>query len=505
MAYQWDIWKDRWHTLLGGKKPVVGLAMGVFDFCHEGHINFLRRAAENCDRLVVGVHTDAKVRDYKGIQPSNSGLERKASVESLGFAWQVAVESDRIALCKKFRVDKIFHGDDWDRDAYIKHFGVDLMKKLGVELVMLPHTPGISSTALRAEVPPVGWWLHSSMADWNRTHIFDHMKGLFAEVGGIWFLSGAGRELAKTHFEGAPRFLLEDGMNSGEAARLISDHKLDVLITAHFNFDSIAEVLSKQENPPQLVVISHGRSGKPGTSADASHNRGETMEALSGQGRSSKRGNMTIHDWSFADDSYGHMDTFLQRGGSFANPVPETDRPQILLLPTWSHDLDDVDEVGLIMGNRWRGVFKQLALDHDLVLSPHPLLDPKVVESFVRDTGASVLPAEGKSFQAIPNAHAVVADLSGVLWEALLFDTPVILGCRTESKPWPDGLTPTREELVEVVPAVQPEGLLAAVQSAVGDRRPSQRALGEARLGPIDGQATKKTALRIEKLITKND
>jgi len=502
MPYQWDLWKDRWHTFLGGKKPVVGLAMGVFDFCHEGHINFLRRAAENCDRLVVGVHTDAKVRDYKGVQPANSGLERKTSVEALGFAWQVAVESDRITLCQRYGVDKIFHGDDWDRDKYIKHFGVDLMKKLGVELVMLPHTPGISSTALRAEVPPVGWWLHSSMSDWNRSHIFDHMKGLFAEVGGIWFLSGAGRELAKNHFEGAPRFLLEDGLSNSDAAKLIADHKLEALVTAHFNFDPIVDVLSQNQNPPSLVVVSHGRSGKPGTSADASQKRGESIQELAGDGHSFKRGNMTIHDWSFADNSYGHLDGFLQHGGSFCNPVPETDRPQILLLPTWG---PEIDGWGLIMGKRWRSVFRELARDNDLVLSPHPLLDAKVVAGFVRDTGARLLPAEGNSFEAIPNAHVVIADLSGVLWEALLFDTPVILGCRLEQKPWLEGLSPTREELVEVVPAVYPEGLIQAVNGLVGNRCPRQNALGEARLGPIDGQATKKTAQRINDLLNKNN
>ncbi|MBK6900876.1 MAG: adenylyltransferase/cytidyltransferase family protein [bacterium] len=53
-------------------RPVVGLTLGVFDFCHEGHLNLLRRAAGMCDRLVVGVHTDEEVRRYKGVQPANS-------------------------------------------------------------------------------------------------------------------------------------------------------------------------------------------------------------------------------------------------------------------------------------------------------------------------------------------------------------------------------------------------------------------------------------------------
>ena len=31
----------------------VGLAMGVFDFCHVGHLNFLRRSAARCDALMA--------------------------------------------------------------------------------------------------------------------------------------------------------------------------------------------------------------------------------------------------------------------------------------------------------------------------------------------------------------------------------------------------------------------------------------------------------------------
>jgi len=482
----------------GGPKPIVGLAMGVFDFCHEGHKNFLKQAAENCDRLIVGVHSDAMVREYKGIQPSNSGLERKASVEALGVAFEVILESDRIFLCQEFDVDKIFHGDDWDRQDYIEHFGTDLFQELGVELVMLSHTPGISSTALRAEVPSIGWWLHSSMEDWSRTHIFDHMKGLFSELGGVWFLSGAGRELAQKHFEGAPRVLLEDGMMNRDAARLAMDHKLELLVTAHFNIDPICDVLSLETDSPDLVVISHGRSGKSGTSADSVQGRGKNLVDLAGNGLSFHQGKMTIHDWSYADNCYGHLDGFLQQGGSFRNPVPGNARPQILLLPTWG---PDVEGLGLIMSKKWHSVFKELAQDYDLVLSPHPLLKSKIVARFVQETGARVLPAEGKSFEAIPDAQVVVADLSGALWEALLFDTPVIWGSQVEMKPWAEGLAPTMQELVEVIPAVQPQELVVAVKAVVGERRPQQRYLGEARLGPIDGQATKKTAQKIRQLL----
>ena len=39
-------------------KPVVGYLSGTFDLFHIGHLNILKRAKENCDYLVVGIHRD---------------------------------------------------------------------------------------------------------------------------------------------------------------------------------------------------------------------------------------------------------------------------------------------------------------------------------------------------------------------------------------------------------------------------------------------------------------
>ncbi|MBU1677153.1 adenylyltransferase/cytidyltransferase family protein, partial [bacterium] len=265
------------------RRRVTGLALGVYDFCHEGHVNLLRRAAERCDRLVVGVHTDAAVREYKGVQPANSELERAAAIRELGVAEEVVVGSDRAALCRRYRVSRVFHGDDWDSDTYRRRWGEELLAELDIELVMLPHTAGIDSTRLRARVPRIGWWLYSSVPDWSRAHIFSHLRDLYAELGGIWFVAGPGRELVRGELPGAPCVLLEPGQESSAAARAISHHDLDVIVTAHFNYEAMTDVLRDLGHDLDLVVLSHGRSGKPGTSADVAGRR-EGMRVVDASG-----------------------------------------------------------------------------------------------------------------------------------------------------------------------------------------------------------------------------
>jgi glycerol-3-phosphate cytidylyltransferase len=58
---------------------------------------------------------------------------------------------DKGVAFQKHKFNKIFIGDDWkgnDRWAETEQ----AMKELGVEMVWLPHTPGVSSTAIRNKI-----------------------------------------------------------------------------------------------------------------------------------------------------------------------------------------------------------------------------------------------------------------------------------------------------------------------------------------------------------------
>ena len=90
----------------------------VADLFHYGHVNFLKKAREHGDFLLVGVHADEAVLVYKR-RPILSMEERVASVEGCRYADEVVpnapLEIDRTFI-KKHNIDLVIHGDDFSSD-----------------------------------------------------------------------------------------------------------------------------------------------------------------------------------------------------------------------------------------------------------------------------------------------------------------------------------------------------------------------------------------------------
>lgn len=131
------------------KKYKIGYTTGVFDMFHIGHLNILKRAKEQCEYLIVGVSTDNLVAEYKHKVPIIPYEERIAIVSAVSYV-DMAVEQvtlDKIAAWNKYRFDVLFHGSDWKNSDMYNKIVTDL-KKLGVDVVFLPHTQGVSSTLL---------------------------------------------------------------------------------------------------------------------------------------------------------------------------------------------------------------------------------------------------------------------------------------------------------------------------------------------------------------------
>lgn len=137
-------------------KKIVGYTTGVYDMFHIGHLNVIRRAKEQCDYLIVGVSTDELVQQDKGKTPVIPYEERAQIVEAIKYVDAVVPQPDKnkLAAWERHHFDKMFVGSDWQGtpqwDAFEKQFA-----PLGVEIVYLPHTDGISSTMLTGVIKDI--------------------------------------------------------------------------------------------------------------------------------------------------------------------------------------------------------------------------------------------------------------------------------------------------------------------------------------------------------------
>lgn len=87
---------------------------GAFDLFHVGHLDFLQRAREHGDYLIVGLHTDPVVNRYKGSNyPIMNLHERVLSVLACKYVSEVVIGAPYVVtkdLMDHFNVDIVVHG-----------------------------------------------------------------------------------------------------------------------------------------------------------------------------------------------------------------------------------------------------------------------------------------------------------------------------------------------------------------------------------------------------------
>lgn len=129
---------------------IIGYTTGVYDMFHIGHLNILRRAKEQCDYLIVGVSTDELVVRDKNKPPIIPFEDRCEIVEAIKYVDQVVPQPDKnkFRAWEKYHFHKMFVGSDWKGTSQWAKFEEEFAP-IGVEIVYLNHTDGISSSILR--------------------------------------------------------------------------------------------------------------------------------------------------------------------------------------------------------------------------------------------------------------------------------------------------------------------------------------------------------------------
>ena len=126
----------------------VGFTNGCFDLVHPGHIRLLTEARAACDRLVVGLNTDASVQRLKGpTRPVQTEAARATVMASIGAVDMVVLfgEDTPLALIEALRPDVLVKGADYAIDQVV---GADRVASWGGRVVLVDLQAGQSTTSM---------------------------------------------------------------------------------------------------------------------------------------------------------------------------------------------------------------------------------------------------------------------------------------------------------------------------------------------------------------------
>ncbi|HBN50873.1 MULTISPECIES: D-glycero-beta-D-manno-heptose-7-phosphate kinase [Thalassospira] len=139
---------ERWRR----KGYKVGFTNGCFDLLHPGHLSLLQQARSNCDRLIVGLNSDASVKRLKGeARPVQSEAARAAVLGSLETVSGVVIfgEDTPITVIEALKPDILVKGADYTIDKVV---GADIVQGYGGKVVLANLADGFSTTSTIARI-----------------------------------------------------------------------------------------------------------------------------------------------------------------------------------------------------------------------------------------------------------------------------------------------------------------------------------------------------------------
>ncbi len=133
-----------------GKKIVF--TNGCFDILHLGHIDYLSKAKELGNLLIVGLNTDESVRRIKGNnRPIQDEISRAMVLASLSFVDFVVFfgEDTPYNLIKTTQPDILVKGADYKPEDIV---GFDIVKNKGGDVVTIEFLEGYSTTGIENRI-----------------------------------------------------------------------------------------------------------------------------------------------------------------------------------------------------------------------------------------------------------------------------------------------------------------------------------------------------------------
>ena len=136
----------------GAGRLRIGFTNGCFDLIHPGHVSQLAQARDACDRLIVGLNTDASIRRLKGparpVQHEDARAIVLASLQSVDLV--ILFDDDTpLRLIEAIRPDVLIKGKDYTVEQVV---GSDVVLGYGGSVFLADLAPGHSTTDIIARL-----------------------------------------------------------------------------------------------------------------------------------------------------------------------------------------------------------------------------------------------------------------------------------------------------------------------------------------------------------------
>ncbi len=125
---------------------------GCFDILHLGHVDYLSKASDLGDLLIIGLNTDASVKRLKGNhRPINDEHARAMVLASLQFVHAVVLfdEDTPYELIKLVQPDVLVKGKDYVPEEIV---GFDILKQKNGEVITIDLVEGYSTSAIERKI-----------------------------------------------------------------------------------------------------------------------------------------------------------------------------------------------------------------------------------------------------------------------------------------------------------------------------------------------------------------
>ena len=137
------------------KQRKIVFTNGCFDIIHRGHLDYLSKAADLGDVLIVGLNTDASVRRIKGNnRPLQDELGRASLLASLFFVDAVVMfdENTPYDLIKVVQPDLLVKGSDYAEEDIV---GADIVRNNNGNVVTIDFLEDYSTSSIIAKAKTI--------------------------------------------------------------------------------------------------------------------------------------------------------------------------------------------------------------------------------------------------------------------------------------------------------------------------------------------------------------